>query len=73
IIHFDNNEKLAMLKIANNINQIIATGHFEREKESASILKNSVKNLDEFDVHQLKSHIIYEILLIYRILDDRYA
>lgn len=73
VIHFDNNEKLAMLKIANNINQIIATGHFEREKKSASILKNSVKNLDEFDAHQLKSHIIYEILLIYRILDDRYA
>ncbi|MBF7016691.1 FUSC family protein [Staphylococcus durrellii] len=73
VIHFDKDEKLAMLKIANNINQIIATGHFEREKQSASLLKNSVKNLDEFDALQLKSHIIYEILLIYRILDDRYA
>lgn len=72
-IGFDIEEKYAILSIANSINQIIATGHFKREKQSASILKNSVKGLDKFDEHQLKSHIIYEILLIYRILDERYA
>ncbi|MDN8848572.1 aromatic acid exporter family protein, partial [Staphylococcus aureus] len=39
----------------------------------ASLLKTSVKGLDEFDENQIKSHIIYEILLIYRILDHRFA
>ncbi|MCU5746216.1 aromatic acid exporter family protein [Staphylococcus sp. SQ8-PEA] len=70
---FNSEERLAILKISHSINQIFATGHFEREKSSASVLKRSVKGLDEFDENQIKSHIIYEILLIYRILDNRYA
>lgn len=72
-IQFNSEEKVAILKISNRINEIISTGHFERERQAASVLKRSVKGLDEFDVNQLKSHVIYEILLIYRILDSRYA
>lgn len=70
---FNSEERLAILKISQSINNIFSTGHFEREKSSASVLKRSVKGLDEFDDNQIKSHIIYEILLIYRILDGRYA
>ena len=70
---FNSEERLAILKISQSINNIFSTGHFEREKPSASVLKRSVKGLDEFDDNQIKSHIIYEILLIYRILDGRYA
>lgn len=73
IITFTNDEKLAILSIAQSINNIYSTGHFERKKQHASLLKMSVKGLDEFDSNQLKSHVIYEILLIYRILDHRFA
>src|SRR5699024_8151152 len=68
-IQFSNEERVSILNIAQSINDIYTTGHFERQKQSASLLKSSVKGLDEFDENQLKSHLIYEILLIYRILD----
>lgn len=42
-------------------------------KESIATLKSSVKQMDEFDQNQMKSTLIYEILLIYKILDSRYA
>ncbi|MCC3700739.1 aromatic acid exporter family protein, partial [Staphylococcus epidermidis] len=35
--------------------------------------KASVKPIGKFDQNQKKSTIIYEILLIYKILDSRYA
>ncbi|RIN30394.1 aromatic acid exporter family protein [Staphylococcus succinus] len=72
-IIFSYEERMAILYIAQSINQIYTTGHFERYQQSASLLKTSVKGLDEFDENQLKSHVIYEILLIYRILDHRFA
>ncbi|PKI20662.1 aromatic acid exporter family protein [Staphylococcus succinus] len=72
-IIFSCEERMAILNIAQSINQIYTTGHFERSQQSASLLKTSVKGLDEFDENQLKSHVIYEILLIYRILDHRFA
>lgn len=72
-IKFTQEERLAILYIAESISDIQATGHFERQKNSVSVLKSSVKQLDEFDKHQLKSHVIYEILLIYRILHHRFA
>ncbi|WP_437272587.1 FUSC family protein [Staphylococcus succinus] len=72
-IIFSCEERMAILNIAQSINQIYTTGHFERYQQSASLLKTSVKGLDEFDENQLKSHVIYEILLIYRILDHRFA
>ncbi|MGO3722834.1 MAG: FUSC family protein [Staphylococcus equorum] len=72
-IQFTNEEKISILSIAQSINNIYTTGSFERQQQSASLLKTSVKGLDEFDDNQLKSHLIYEILLIYRILDHRFA
>ena len=43
------------------------------KKKSIATLKSSVKQMDEFDQNQMKSTLIYEILLIYKILDSRYA
>lgn len=60
-------------KISTSISQILCDGTFRRERQSASTLKSSVKQLEEFDQNQIKSHLIYEILLIYKILDHRYA
>lgn len=70
---FTCDERLAILNIAQSISEIHKSGHFERQRQAASVLKASVKGLDEFDDNQIKSHIIYEILLIYRILDHRFA
>ncbi|MFW2433531.1 FUSC family protein [Staphylococcus cohnii] len=72
-VTFTKDEQLAILNIAESINNIHRTGHFERHPNSASLLKSTVKGLDEFDKNQLKSHIVYEILLIYRILNNRFA
>ena len=70
---FNSEEREAILRVAHSISEIIATGYFERETQSINLLKSSVTHLDEFDKEQLKSHLIYEILLTYRILDNRYA
>ncbi|QLK86390.1 aromatic acid exporter family protein [Staphylococcus sp. 17KM0847] len=69
---FDDKEKLAIITISQRIDQIFKCGTFKPERKAASTLKNSVKGLDEFDINQIKSHTIYEILLIYRILLLRY-
>ena len=62
-----------MINISNSINDIIQKGSFARQKKSIATLKSSVKQMDEFDQNQMKSTLIYEILLIYKILDSRYA
>lgn len=72
-VTFTKDEKVAILSIAQSIHKIHSSGHFERQPKSASLLKSTVKGLDEFDKNQLKSHIVYEILLIYRILNNRFA
>lgn len=72
-VFFTPEEKMAILKISTSISQILCDGTFRRERQSASTLKSSVKQLEEFDQNQIKSHLIYEILLIYKILDHRYA
>ncbi|UDI77932.1 aromatic acid exporter family protein [Staphylococcus taiwanensis] len=69
---FTPEEKMAIIKISNSVNAISRHNHFEPQKSSASTLKSSVKLLEEFDQNQIKSHIIYEILLIYKLLDNRY-
>lgn len=70
---FSAEEKIAIMKISQSIKDIIENGSFTRERRSASALKTSVKLLDEFDENQVKSHVIYEILMIYKTLDNRYA
>ncbi|MCH4460739.1 aromatic acid exporter family protein [Staphylococcus haemolyticus] len=69
---FTPEEKIAIIKISNSVNNIIKSNHFEPHRSSASTLKSSVKRLEEFDQNQIKSHVIYEILLIYKLLDSRY-
>mgnify|MGYP002720811727 CR=1 FL=1 len=69
---FTPEEKIAIIKISNSVNNIIKSNHFEPHLSSASTLKSSVKRLEEFDQNQIKSHVIYEILLIYKLLDSRY-
>ncbi|MGV2994751.1 hypothetical protein ACEE04_09665 [Streptococcus porcinus] len=71
--HFTTAEQTAILNIAESISEIIETGGFERGDEDAEILNRSVIRLDEFEKQQVKSHIIYEILMTYRILDECYA
>lgn len=43
---------------------------YHPDKSSLSLLKNSVKHLTEFDDNQMKSHYIYELLMINRLLGD---
>ena len=69
---FTTEEKMAIIKISNSIHDIPSNNYFERQKKSASTLKSSVKLLEEFDQNQIKSHVIYEILLIYKLLDNRF-
>ena len=71
-IAFDANEKIALINISNSINGIIQKEALH-VKKSIATLKSSVKQMDEFDQNQMKSTLIYEILLIYKILDSRYA
>jgi len=72
-ICFTTEEKMAIIKISNSINNIPLDGVFKRESKSVSTLKSSVKILEEFDKNQIKSHVIYEILLIYNLLDNRFV
>ncbi|MCS4487302.1 FUSC family protein [Staphylococcus americanisciuri] len=69
---FTDKEKEAIISISQRVDQIFQCGTFKPERKAASTLKNSVKGLNEFDTNQIKSHTIYEILLIYRILLLRY-
>ena len=72
-IVFSNEEKLAIIKISNSIKNIQCNGCFNKEPKAASTLKSSVKLLEEFDVNQIKSHVIYEILMIYKTVDNLYS
>ncbi|MCG3402664.1 FUSC family protein [Staphylococcus massiliensis] len=72
VLHFTDEEKVAIIEIVEHVAEITTTERFVPTPTAATTLKNSVKGLEEFDNHQLKSHIIYEILLLYRILLQRY-
>ena len=72
-IAFTTNEKIAIINISNSIHDIISNGSFKRQQISTSTLKKSVQQLEEFDQNQMKSTLIYEVLLIYKILDTRYT
>lgn len=72
-IVFSNEEKLAIIKISNSIKNIQCNDCFNKEPKAASALKSSVKLLEEFDVNQIKSHVIYEILMIYKTVDNLYS
>ncbi|NHA42370.1 FUSC family protein [Staphylococcus schleiferi] len=69
---FSHDEKIAIITISQRIDQIFKCGTLMPERKAATTLKNSVKSLNDFDQNQVKSHTIYEILLIYRILLLRY-
>lgn len=70
---FNSEEKLAILNISQNIKKIVNEGTFAREEEARSLLNNTIKALDIRGQQQIKSHLIYEFLMIYRLLDHRYA
>lgn len=70
---FTENERRAISNLIIAYNDLLNHKEFQKQKKSASILKNSVKGLDEFDENQIKSHIIYEILMINRIINDRFS
>lgn len=70
---FTENERRAISNLIISYNDLLNHKEFQKQKKSASILKNSVKGLDEFDENQIKSHIIYEILMINRIINDRFS
>ncbi|MFC0138464.1 aromatic acid exporter family protein [Staphylococcus petrasii] len=71
-LKFTADEKMAIIRISKSVNKIPSNDEFIRQREAASTLKSSVKLLEEFDQNQIKSHLIYEILLIYKILDTRF-
>lgn len=70
---FTHSERIAISRFLNAYEQIEKKNYFQKQKRASSTLKNSVKGLDEFDENQIKSHIIYEILMINKILNERYA
>ena len=43
---FTPEEKIAIIKISNSVNNIIKSNHFEPHRSSASTLKSSVKRLE---------------------------
>ncbi|WP_323704397.1 FUSC family protein [Mammaliicoccus sp. Dog046] len=72
-IVFTHSERIAISRFLNAYEQLLKGKSFQKQKKAATTLKNSVKGLDEFDENQIKSHIIYEILMINKILNERYA
>ena len=72
-ITFTENERRAISNLIISYKDLLNHKEFKKQKKAASILKNSVKGLDEFDENQIKSHIIYEILMINRIINDRFS
>ena len=44
-----------------------------REDDSVETLRSTIKALEISGENQIKSHILYEVLMIYRLLDSRYA
>ncbi|MFG6220130.1 aromatic acid exporter family protein, partial [Staphylococcus aureus] len=66
-------EKMALLKISSSIKDIFYDGSFKREDDSVETLRSTIKALEISGENQIKSHILYEVLMIYRLLDSRYA
>ncbi|MRW25008.1 aromatic acid exporter family protein, partial [Staphylococcus aureus] len=52
---------------------IFYDGSFKREDDSVETLRSTIKALEISGENQIKSHILYEVLMIYRLLDSRYA
>ena len=63
---------MALLKISSSIKDIFYDGSF-REDDSVETLRSTIKALEISGENQIKSHILYEVLMIYRLLDSRYA
>ncbi|MEB7806850.1 aromatic acid exporter family protein [Mammaliicoccus fleurettii] len=72
-IIFTEKERIALSNFLKSYEHLESTNEFMKQKKAASTLKNSVKGLDEFDENQIKSHVIYELLMINKILNDRYS
>lgn len=72
-IVFTTDERIAILTISQNIKTIVNDGTFVRENDAVDTLKHSIKTLDIKGQNQIKSHLIYEFLMMYRLLDNRYA
>lgn len=66
-------ERHAISNLIQSYETLLQRNELKKQKKAASTLKNSVKGLDEFDENQIKSHIIYEILLINKTINDRYS
>lgn len=63
-------EKEALNQLMTSFETFSHDRTYQPDKPSLSLLKNSVKHLTEFDDNQIKSHFIYEILMINRLLYD---
>ena len=63
---------MALLKISSSIKDIFYDGSFKRD-DSVETLRSTIKALEISGENQIKSHILYEVLMIYRLLDSRYA
>lgn len=72
-VNFSGDEKMALLKISSSIKDIFYDGSFRREDDSVETLRSTIKALEISGENQIKSHILYEVLMIYRLLDSRYA
>lgn len=72
-VNFSGDEKMALLKISSSIKDIFYDGSFKREDDSVETLRSTIKALEISGENQIKSHILYEVLMIYRLLDSRYA
>ena len=69
-LHFTEEEQTAMNHLIQSFHQFGETRIYEPHKPSLSLLKMSVKHLDEFDENQFKNHMIYEILMINKLLEQ---
>ncbi|HDJ1342165.1 TPA: aromatic acid exporter family protein, partial [Staphylococcus aureus] len=58
---------------SSSIKDIFYDGTFKREDDSVETLRSTIKALEISGENQIKSHILYEVLMIYRLLDSRYA
>ncbi|UBH17332.1 aromatic acid exporter family protein [Macrococcus armenti] len=63
-------EKEALNHLVNAFKKFGENRTYTPDRKSLSLLKMSVKHLKEFDDNQMRSHYIYEILMINRLLMD---
>ena len=63
--------KNGIAKISSSIKDIFMMVHL-REDDSVEALRSTIKALEISGENQIKSHILYEVLMIYR-LTSRYA